>query len=201
MNTVILVLVGGLLVVGCGGVSEDAAEQETAVSSSSVVDNEVATSAEPSTSGTDSADPPVTTGGDREIEAESELSEEKPPLTSEEPGNGEPPVEDEGDSVEPTPVEHPNQQVAVAMTDLVDRLGIDAASIEVVSVEEVTWPDGSIGCPQPGMRYTQALVNGSRIVLRTGGADYQYNSGGGREPFYCANPGDPVPGGGDYGDI
>ena len=39
----------------------------------------------------------------------------------------------------------------------------------MVSVEEVTWRDGSRGCAQPGMAYTQALIDGSRITLRAGG--------------------------------
>lgn len=68
----------------------------------------------------------------------------------------------------------------------------------MVSVEEVTWRDGSLGCPQPERRYTQALVNGSRIVLRYGAAVFAYHQGGLRPPFYCANPvaplGDPSDG-------
>jgi len=111
-----------------------------------------------------------------------------------------PPSEPEGESVPPPAIDHPNPQVVTAMTDLVARLGVAPDAIEVVLIEEVTWPDGSVGCPQPGMRYTQALVNGSRIVLRVGGIDYQYNSGGARGPFYCMDPSDPVTGG-DYGDI
>ena len=39
----------------------------------------------------------------------------------------------------------------------------------VVQVEEVTWPDGSLGCPQPGMAYTQALVPGYRVTTFAGG--------------------------------
>ena len=32
--------------------------------------------------------------------------------------------------------------------------------------EVVTWTDGALGCPQPGLVYTQALVPGWRIVVR-----------------------------------
>lgn len=59
------------------------------------------------------------------------------------------------------------------------------AEIVVVSVEEVDWPDGSIGCPRPGMSYTQAIVNGSRIVLSHDGIGYEFHQAGGRDPFYC----------------
>lgn len=76
--------------------------------------------------------------------------------------------------------------------DLAQRLGVDEAAIEVVSVREVTWRDGSVGCPQPGMLYPQVLVNGSQIILRHAGVDYHYHSGRGREPFYCENPQPPL---------
>ena len=59
--------------------------------------------------------------------------------------------------------------VQAAIDDLVERTGADRSAIEVASVDEVEWPDGSLGCPQPGMSYTQAIVNGTKIVLRLDG--------------------------------
>ena len=41
--------------------------------------------------------------------------------------------------------------------------------VTVVSYEDVTWPDGALGCPEPGMSYTQALVPGARLVLEADG--------------------------------
>lgn len=76
-------------------------------------------------------------------------------------------------------------QVEVAMADLAQRLGVAADAIDVVEVEAVTWPDGSLGCPQPDMAYTQVPQDGLRIRLRAGGETYAYHSGGGREPFLC----------------
>lgn len=128
--------------------------------------------------------------------------EEEPPVadTPAEPVESEGGADDAATDIAPPTVTHANPQVAAAMTDLVDRVGVAADAIAVVSVEEVTWPDGSIGCPEPGMRYTQALVNGTRIILQANGADYEYHSGGGRDVFYCQNPTDPVTGGG-HGDV
>lgn len=83
---------------------------------------------------------------------------------------------------------------ALAVTDLASRLGIPERDIEVLTEENVTWRDGSLGCPRPGMMYTQALVEGSRIVLRADGRDYSYHSGAGRAPFYCENPVSPAAG-------
>lgn len=81
-----------------------------------------------------------------------------------------------------------NTVVETALTDLATRLELDQAEIEVVSVEEVTWRDGSLGCPEPGMFYTQALVDGTRIVLAARGRRYHYHSGGHRAPFLCEHP-------------
>ena len=86
-------------------------------------------------------------------------------------------------------------EVQAAVQDLATRLGVEVADIAVGPLEEVTWPDGSIGCPQPGQMYTQALVDGTRLILVVDGTDYAYHAGGGQELTYCAIPSDPVGGG------
>jgi hypothetical protein len=40
------------------------------------------------------------------------------------------------------------------------------------------WNDGSLGCPQPGQMYTQAVVEGFRIVVETAAGSLDYRSGG-----------------------
>jgi hypothetical protein len=79
------------------------------------------------------------------------------------------------------------QVVELARADLAVRLQVDPTQIEVVSAERVTWPDGSLGCPQPGEFYTQALVDGFRVVLGTGGRTrvYVYHAGSDGAPFLC----------------
>jgi hypothetical protein len=100
-----------------------------------------------------------------------------------------PPVAEET-TVEPTsPSGTPaSGDVVRAIDDLAASLGVDAGEVEVVSVEEVTWRDGSRGCAQPGMAYTQALIDGSRITLRAGGRTYEYHSGGSQPPARCDKP-------------
>lgn len=78
--------------------------------------------------------------------------------------------------------------VQQAVDDLAQRLGVRAADVELVAVEEVTWRDGSLGCAQPGMSYAQALVEGSRITLRAGERTYEYHSGGSGAPSLCEEP-------------
>ena len=81
--------------------------------------------------------------------------------------------------------------VELAIADLGSRLGANT-TIEVVLVEDVLWPDGSLGCPQPGMAYTQAVVEGYRISLTDGDAAYAYNGAVGRDPFLCQNAEEPA---------
>ena len=87
-----------------------------------------------------------------------------------------------------------NKLVVYAKEDLAQRLGIPLDKIELVSMQEVTWRDGSLGCPQPGMQYTQALVNGTLIILSVDDQRYQYHSGKRGMPFLCEyQPQPPLP--------
>jgi hypothetical protein len=72
-----------------------------------------------------------------------------------------------------------------AKEDLADRLAIPISQIELFSYEEVVWPDASLGCPQPGMRYKQVPYDGALILLSAGGQLYSYHSGGNRGVFLC----------------
>lgn len=86
--------------------------------------------------------------------------------------------------------------VEPAVTDLAGRLGVEPSEIEVVMAERVTWPDGSLGCPEPGMSYTQALVEGSKVVLGHGERVYLYHAGTDDQPFLC--PSEDKDGGHDF---
>lgn len=39
------------------------------------------------------------------------------------------------------------------------------AKLEVSSLQAVEWPDGSLGCPQPGVMYTQMVTPGFRAIV------------------------------------
>lgn len=75
-------------------------------------------------------------------------------------------------------------EIDQTLADLATRLGDDRA-ISVTVAHELTWPDGSLGCPQPGMMYTQALVDGYRVELTDGESLYQYHGATGDAPFLC----------------
>ena len=65
--------------------------------------------------------------------------------------------------------------VTAAKKDAVAR-GAPAQAITVQSAQRVTWRDGSLGCPEPQARYTQALVPGWRVILRARDATYDYHA-------------------------
>jgi len=80
-----------------------------------------------------------------------------------------------------------------AIEDLAKRLGIKPEEIAVVRAEEVDWPDGSVGCPQPGMRYKQMLVNGTFVQLKVGDRLYNYHGSGSRAPTLCISKDEVLP--------
>lgn len=105
------------------------------------------------------------------------------------PGTPEPPKPEPTTAPTTGPTTGPTSgPVEQAKADLAKRLSVDAAQVTVVSSSEVTWSDGSLGCPEPGMNYTQALVPGFRVILEAAGKQYHYHSGGTRPPFLCTNP-------------
>ncbi|MEM7220257.1 MAG: hypothetical protein AAF515_17980 [Pseudomonadota bacterium] len=73
-----------------------------------------------------------------------------------------------------------------AVADLEQRL--QGEPIEVMRSERVTWPNGALGCPKPGVMVTQALVPGTRVVLRAAGRDYAYHGARDRAPRLCERP-------------
>jgi hypothetical protein len=103
----------------------------------------------------------------------------QPTDTTEEPGMP--------DSTEPTASPHDHDALAQgAQQDLAQHLDVDADTIEVATIRDVTWPDGSMGCPEPGQMYTQALVDGAYLELVHDGDTYAYHWGQGRDaPFLC----------------
>ncbi|MEM7331811.1 MAG: hypothetical protein AAF490_06950 [Chloroflexota bacterium] len=77
--------------------------------------------------------------------------------------------------------------------DLSNKLNVDVASIETVSVEEVMWRDSSLGCPVAGMSYLQVLTSGFRIILEVDSQTYSYHSKDTNNFILCENPQSPAP--------
>jgi hypothetical protein len=65
---------------------------------------------------------------------------------------------------------------AAVRADAAKVTGLAASELVVESAAQVTWSDGSLGCPQPDMAYTQALVPGYRIRIRAGERVLDYHA-------------------------
>lgn len=69
---------------------------------------------------------------------------------------------------------------AQAQAQLAQKLNVASNTIKVVSVEPVEWPDGSLGCPKPGLSYIQVITPGYKIVLEAKGKTYEYHTSNNR---------------------
>jgi hypothetical protein len=108
------------------------------------------------------------------------------------------------DTATPNPSEPPKDEPVIsnltlqnlvdqAKADLAERLSIHIDEINLVEARRVTWPDGSLGCPQPGRQYPQVLTAGYLVLLEANGIQFEYH-GSENTIFYCNNPKSPVPG-------
>jgi hypothetical protein len=81
--------------------------------------------------------------------------------------------------------ETPASLQAAAVDDAARRSGKPRDAVKIVAAEAVTWSDGSLGCPEPGVLYTQALVSGYRIVVEVAGRQLEYHAGIQGPPKLC----------------
>jgi hypothetical protein len=81
------------------------------------------------------------------------------------------------------------------LVDAAERTGFEVSRLQVVESIAVTWPDGSLGCPEPGMNYTMALVPGYRIRIRADQQVLNYHASARGYWVFCpmARAVDPAP--------
>jgi hypothetical protein len=77
-------------------------------------------------------------------------------------------------TIPPMTGEVPEEIMDEILADAGDRAEVDPAQFEVVRSQSIEWPDGSLGCPEPGQFYTQAIVPGYWVVLQMGEETYDY---------------------------
>ena len=78
-----------------------------------------------------------------------------------------------------------DQQIKGAITDLATRIKVAEDIINVREARSVQWGSGAMGCPKPGMNYTQAIVPGVRLLREVNETIYHYHGGTGKSLFYC----------------
>jgi hypothetical protein len=75
--------------------------------------------------------------------------------------------------------------VEVAIADAAERFGVPEDEVAVAGALRVTWSDGSLGCPEDGTMYTQALVPGYLLTIEVAGQRVEYHGAEGQPPFLC----------------
>ena len=97
--------------------------------------------------------------------------------------------------------EVPGEVLDPILDDLATRVDAERSEVRVLRAEAVVFSDGSLGCPEPGQVYTQATVEGYRVVLGYGDREYDYRAG--RRGFFvlCDRPSAPFPRGAGPGPV
>jgi hypothetical protein len=70
----------------------------------------------------------------------------------------------------------PREVRRAVVADAARRFKVAESAVVLSRAEQVTWNDGSLGCPQPGQMYTQMLVSGYRIVATTSAGQMEYHT-------------------------
>ncbi|WP_010147485.1 hypothetical protein [Serinicoccus profundi] len=154
---------------GCGDTGSDAGDEPTPTSTQSADDS--------------SADP-TDTSEDAAVTSEEPAIGDKPTHTQIAPGGGEASLP--LGTVPDGTAERADVQEAIAAE--AERSGVEPDAVGIAGYADVTWSDGSIGCPRPGMMYTQALVPGHQLVLEVDGSYASYHAAEGKPFSYCAQP-------------
>lgn len=80
--------------------------------------------------------------------------------------------------------------VKAALADAEGRAGIVPGTVEIAGYQQVTWNDGSLGCPEEGMSYPQVTVEGELLRLTVGKRVLEYHARAGGAFAFCAAPSD-----------
>lgn len=107
-----------------------------------------------------------------------ESSTSRPPFQTTTPG----PLASAG-TPSGTPAAVPDAYWSAIEDDLAAR-GVTAEPT-LISSENVSWPDGSLGCATPGQMYTQAVVDGMRVVVEADGTSFDFRFGADAKPTLC----------------
>ncbi len=197
-----IALLSGLMLVvaSCATLPADLAESEESADAATQVNQEIESA--PDQDSGDPADSATTTT------SENGTAPEDTRAGADEVGNG-----DDGDDgtgpdrsdteKQPESVTQPDKETTVVgevphgmllpvLEDAAAHAGAAADALLVVRAEAIEWPDGSLGCPEPGVVYTQAVVPGYWVELVSGDDRYDYRLTAEGDFVRCAGGGQPI---------
>jgi hypothetical protein len=84
------------------------------------------------------------------------------------------PVTDLGPASSPTP--DAQAVIAAVQQAAADQVGLSPAEVHVQQVEAHQWGDSSLGCPRPGLLYSQVVTDGFLVVVTAADKTLEYHS-------------------------
>ena len=79
--------------------------------------------------------------------------------------------------------------VSQVKNDLAQKTGVSLDKINILEVDAVEWPDGSLGCGKPGNVYIQVIMPGFLISLEADGKIFSYHTdAAGTQTILCSEP-------------
>lgn len=85
----------------------------------------------------------------------------------------------------------PREVRRAVVADAAKRFGVAESAVVLTRAEQVTWNDGSLGCPEPGRMYTQSLISGYLVIAKTAEGELAYHTDSRAYAVNCG-PGRPV---------
>jgi hypothetical protein len=73
------------------------------------------------------------------------------------------------------------------VADAARRFNVAESAVVIGRAEQLTWSDGSLGCPEPGRTYAQVLVPGFRLVAITSAGELTYHTDSRGKAVTCAS--------------
>lgn len=64
----------------------------------------------------------------------------------------------------------------VVQKQVAEQLDLSTRRVQLVTMTAITWPDNSLGCPQPEQDYTPVNIEGYRIVVTAGDKEYIFHT-------------------------
>lgn len=86
----------------------------------------------------------------------------------------------------------PKEVRRAVVADAARRFEVAESAVVLVRAEQVTWRDGSLGCPSRGLVYTQAPVPGFRVVATTSAGQMLYHTDSRGNVVTCGMPARPA---------
>jgi hypothetical protein len=80
------------------------------------------------------------------------------------------------------------RSIEIASRDLAAQLGVEVDAVVLVSSEATQWPDACLGITREGVVCAQVITPGFRIVLESGGDEYEYHTNEGTRAVLVEQP-------------